>query len=287
MSHHLDTVIKVLRHQRANWIPRGELFISRDFLDLFFDRNQWGYVDQLETAAQSLGLSLVGVDLNPEWSRPLLWNHRYKKIEPFFSVGCLNGPVAALIGQYGFVEGLLKLKTDPPLFADLGEVLLKETETIAKAARNNGFSALAITDDIAGNRGLFFSWDIFSNQVWPVYSRLAGIIKAHGLFAFFHCDGDITGIIEDLIEAGYDCLHPVDAQSGLNIYQLMRTFHKRVAFMGHIDLMAWGEKRIKEEIISAQESFKEGGLILGSTGGLCKEVLPSRVQVLYNRWKPQ
>jgi len=43
-------------------LPRGELFLGRDFLDHFFGGG--GYFGQVAAAAHSLGLSLVGVDLN-------------------------------------------------------------------------------------------------------------------------------------------------------------------------------------------------------------------------------
>lgn len=42
---------------------------------------------------------------------------------------------------------------------------------------HNGFRAIAITDDIAGNKGPLFSYDYFVDTICPVYKGIAGIIK--------------------------------------------------------------------------------------------------------------
>jgi hypothetical protein len=102
VSRPIDTVSKVLRHNPVDHIPKGELFISRGFLDHYFEKFKNEYVLQLQTAVESLGLSLIGVNLSPQWSQSLLGKRQYKKLEEVFLVGCISGPVAALIETHGF-----------------------------------------------------------------------------------------------------------------------------------------------------------------------------------------
>ena len=168
--------------------------------------------------SQSLGLSLIGVDLSPPWSQSLLGDRQYKKLEEYFLVGCLSGPVAGLIETHGFFDAFLSMKNNRTLFPAREATLLKEVEKKTKEAQNNGFNAIAVTDDIAGNKGLLFSANDFLELVWPTYQQMAHIIKRRGLYAFFHSDGDISEIIPTLIEAGFDCLHPVDTRAGLNLF---------------------------------------------------------------------
>jgi uroporphyrinogen decarboxylase len=141
--------------------------------------------------------------------------------------------------------------------------------------------AIALADDIAGNNGLLFSFDYFVNTVWPVYRAIAEIIKGSGLSAFFHSDGDTRKVIEFLVQAGYDCIHPVDVQGGLDLYTLRKEFGERVSFMGHMDVMAWDAERITSEIGRAEKSFDKGGLILGSMGGISLDVSPGALRALY------
>jgi uroporphyrinogen-III decarboxylase len=284
VSIHIETVINTLNHNHGSFLPRGELFINRSFLDHFFWKYKREYVKQLETAAQYLGLSVIGIELGTEWSHSLLFDMSYKKLEQYFTVGCINGPIFSLIKDQGFFNAMLSMKNNPSLFSGIVTKLLRDTERKAKLAHDNGFRAIAITDDIAGNKGLFFSFSYFVDVVWPVYKKIAEIIKENGLFTFFHSDGDMRKVIEFLIEAGYDCIHPVDAQAGLNLYELKKEFDEKVSFMGHIDMIAWSEEHIIKEISLAEDQFKKGGLILGSTCGISMETLNNKLGVLYPQW---
>jgi uroporphyrinogen-III decarboxylase len=88
-------------------------------------------------------------------------------------------------------------------------------------------------------------------------------------------------VIELLIKAGYDCIHPVDAQAGLNVHDLSKEFGPRVCLMGHIDIMAWREEKIRAEIDYAEERFRGGGLVLGSSCGISMVTVGGQLGALY------
>jgi uroporphyrinogen decarboxylase len=281
VSLHIEAVTDALNHNHVAFLPRGELFIDRSFLDHFFSKHKDEYVKQLETAAQCMGLSVMGVEINGEWSRSLLMDMSYKKLEGYFTVGCINGPVARLIENYGFFNAMLSMKENPSLLSGVATQLLREVEEKTRLAYANRFRAIAIADDIAGNKGLLFSFSYFLDVVWPIYRKIAEIIKESGLFAFFHSDGDMRKVIEPLIRAGYDCIHPVDTQAGLNLYELKKEFGESVSFMGHIDTITWTKEQIHKEISLAENEFKKGGLILGSTCGISMKTVNDKLGVLY------
>lgn len=285
MSLHIEAVTDALNHNHVAFLPRGELFIDRSFLDHFFSKHKDEYVKQLETAAQCMGLSVMGVEINGEWSRSLLMDMSYKKLEGYFTVGCINGPVARLIENYGFFNAMLSMKENPSLLSGVATQLLREVEEKTRLAYANRFRAIAIADDIAGNKGLLFSFSYFLDVVWPIYRKIAEIIKESGLFAFFHSDGDMRKVIEPLIRAGYDCIHPVDTQAGLNLYELRKEFGESVSFMGHIDTITWTKEQIHKEISLAENEFKKGGLILGSTCGISMKTVNDKLGVLYLQWE--
>ena len=284
MSLHIETIINTLNHNSVSFLPRGELFITGDFLDHYFYEYKEQYIRQLETAAQCLGLSVIGVGLYTEWSDSLLSEMRYKELEQYFTIGCINGPISSLIENHGFSNAMLSIKNNPSLFSDIVPKLLRDIEKKAKLAHANCFRAIAITDDIAGNRGLLFSYDYFVGTICPVYKEIAEIIKKNDLFTFFHSDGDTRKVIEPLIEVGYNCIHPIDTQAGLNLYELKKEFGERVSFMGHIDTIAWSKEQINKEISLAENKFKTGGLILGSTCGISMETVSDKLSVLYPKW---
>jgi uroporphyrinogen-III decarboxylase len=280
-----ENVVAALRHQSLSRLPRGELFFSRKFLDVFFPDFQGDYVGQVASAAQLLGLSVVGVDLNEEWSRSLLREGNYGRLREYFTVGYINGPVLRAIAQLGFRQTMVCIKKDQQTLLDVASRLLKDVEEKCRLARKNDLSAVLLADDIAGNRGLLFSYNDFATAILPLYRQIAGTIRSNGLHAFFHSDGATKAIIEPLIEAGYDCIHPIDNQAGLNLDELKNTFENKVSFMGHIDIITWNDERIAQEVNSAETMFKEGGLILGSTCGLSMKTVSNKLSALYPQWQ--
>jgi hypothetical protein len=285
VQRHVEAVINVLSHRHVDFLPRGELFIGSDFLDYYFPGNERKSIEQLRQVAQSLGLSLVGVELNSEKSRFLLSDQAYKELQEYFVAGYINGPVSRLIEKYGFKKAMLSTRNDPALFADIAKDLTIEIAEKTALACTNGFKAIVLADDIAGTNGLLFSVPYFIDVVLPVYGRIASIIKSAGLCTFIHSDGDMRKVIDLLIEAGYDCLHPVDAQAGVSLSELQNGFGEKISFMGHIDMLGWSEKHINDEISFAEEKFKDGGLILGSAGGISMDIPEDKLCLLYPSWK--
>ncbi len=240
---------------------------------------------QTQEAAQSLGLSLVGFELNSGKSRSLLSNNAYSVFQEYFLAGYINGPVSRLIEKYGFKDAMLITRNNPALFSNIAIELMKEIDEKSALAGANGFKAIALADDIAGKNGLLFSPRYFNDTVLPIYAEIASSIKAAGLYAFIHSDGDMGKVIDLLIEAGYDCIHPVDAQAGLDLMELRKEFGGKITFMGHLDMLDWDEKKIGNEISLAEQNFKNGGLILGSTGGLSTAIPEEKLSLLFPSWK--
>jgi hypothetical protein len=281
---HVETITEALNHRDVDFLPRGELFIGSDFLDHHFPDLKREPIKQVQKAARSLGLSLVGVELNTEKSLSLLSDNAYEELQEYFIAGYINGPISRLIEKHGFKKAMLSTRNDPSLFATAATELTKDIEKKTAMARANGFSAIVLADDIAGNNGLLFSLRYFNDVVLPVYSRLATIIKSAGLYTFIHSDGDMRKIIDLISEAGYDCLHPVDAQAGISLPELQKEFGEKISFMGHIDMLGWDEKRIHDEIGLADERSKNAGLILGSTGGISMDIPEGKLCLLCPQW---
>jgi hypothetical protein len=281
---HKESVVRTLDRLGRGAPPRGELFLAEDFLDQGFPESRGDYVGQLDLAARRMGLSAVGVDLNRDPTYSLLVDGQYERLRDFFLIGCVNGPASRLVDRLGFGKAMLLIRKNRQVrepLAALSQAMEGEMTRTCELARASGFGAIALADDIAGNRGLLFSYDDFVGAFLPLYTRMAGTIKAHGLYAFFHCDGDTRKIIDCLMRAGYDCIHPVDDQAGMDLGRLSRDFGNRLSFMGHIDTVAWDASRVSREVERAAQGFDGGGLILGSSGGVSRGTLTEGMAALY------
>ena len=88
-----------------------------------------------------------------------------------------------------------------------------------------------------------------------------------GAALFFHSDGNIWPILEDLIAIGFDAIHPIDPTS-MDIREVKKRVGKKLAVMGniHTDLLPRGTPEEVRELTkkTIREIAPGGGFALGS-----------------------
>jgi uroporphyrinogen decarboxylase len=76
----------------------------------------------------------------------------------------------------------------------------------------------------------------FDQFIMPWFVRYTRQAHAHDYQALLHSCGAIHKVIDRLIEAGVDCLHPLQARAAnMEAETLARDFKGRIAFMGGVD----------------------------------------------------
>lgn len=105
-------------------------------------------------------------------------------------------------------------------------------EDITAWARSN-VDAVFFMDDWGTNRSLLISPDMWRSIFKPLYKDYCDIIHEAGKFVFFHSDGHIEAIYEDLIEIG---IHAINSQLFcMNIERLGCQYRGKITFWGEID----------------------------------------------------
>lgn len=75
-------------------------------------------------------------------------------------------------------------------------------------------------------------------EIWrPRYARVYEAAHASGLLTFLHSCGDISAILDDLIEIGLDVIQ-LDQQENMGVDELGRRFGGRVTFWCPVDIQA-------------------------------------------------
>jgi uroporphyrinogen decarboxylase len=90
--------------------------------------------------------------------------------------------------------------------------------------------------DMAYNRATLCSPALYRELIWPEHKRLADWAHARGLKVIFHSDGDVNAVIPLYLEAGLDCLQPLEAKAGMDLRQLAPRYGDRLAFFGNVDI---------------------------------------------------
>ena len=77
----------------------------------------------------------------------------------------------------------------------------------------------------------------------------------------FHCDGDMRPLIPNLIEAGVDCIQPLEVHAGLDVRELKSMYGDRLSFMGNIgvDEMMLPLDELEEIMAGKINTAKAGG----------------------------
>lgn len=132
-----------------------------------------------------------------------------------------------------------------------------------------------VVDDIAYTEGLMLSKDFFTNYLFPWYKKMGDICKKKDIAFIFHSDGDLTEIMDDLIECGFTALHPIEPKA-MNIVNVHKKYRDKLCLLGNIDLdlLIRANPKIIEDLVKKNIDIisKDGFYIVGSSNSIPKEV---------------
>ena len=103
-------------------------------------------------------------------------------------------------------------------------------------------------NDFGTQRDLFISPELFRKFVLPSFKRLIAVGKKYNKKIMLHSCGSIYRIIPDLIDAGVDILHPIQAQAaGMSASELAQ-YKNDLAFVGGIAAQPFFVNAIPQQI---------------------------------------
>ncbi len=111
-------------------------------------------------------------------------------------------------------------------------------------------------NDFGTQLDLFISPDLFREFIMPSFNRLIAVGKKYNKKIMLHSCGSIYRIIPDLIEAGVDIIHPIQAAAtGMSAAELAQ-YKDKVAFVGGIDAQTFFVNATPEEIAAEVKRVK-------------------------------
>jgi uroporphyrinogen decarboxylase len=92
-----------------------------------------------------------------------------------------------------------------------------------------------VWDDLGFKRRPFMSPAMYKELIFPGHKRLFDFAHAHALPVILHADGLVEPLVPGLIEAGLDCLQPIEVKAGMDLVKMKSKFGERLAFIGGMD----------------------------------------------------
>ena len=118
-----------------------------------------------------------------------------------------------------------------------------------------------MASDLALKTGPMFSPRMHRELCGPALSRLCAFLHDHDTQMIFHCDGDFRPLIPTLIDAGVDCIQPLEVHAGMDVRDLKADFGQHLAFMGNIghDEMLLPDDELRATITDKITTAARGG----------------------------
>ena len=173
----------------------------------------------------------------------------------------------------GFERFSMALVDEPELVSTLwhwlDESLMKHFSAVMDF---EGIDGIWLCDDIAYTEGLIVSPSILRQHVFPCHKEIGKACRSRGIPLIYHSDGDLTQVMDDLLDNGITALHPIEPK-GMDIYELKRRYGGRLALVGNMDLGSTLTRGTPEEVRQDVRTHINalapgGGYVLGSSNSI-------------------
>lgn len=181
---------------------------------------------------------------------------------------------------FGMENYMVKMYTEPEVVEALTQKVVDFYYTANQLIFErfaSKFTAAFMGNDFGTQISLLVGPEQFRQFILPHYKRLIDLAHSYGLPVVVHSCGSIIKLIPDLIQAGIDGLHPLQAlASGMDAENLQNNFGGQIAFMGGVDtqqLLPNGtDEEIKNEVKRLKRVFSENYIVSPSHEGLQMDI---------------
>ncbi len=172
-------------------------------------------------------------------------------------------------GFTDFCKLLKRPKQVQKVFDDRGKFLV---EVLKRYIEWGEESVVFVLDDYGYKSGLMISPRDYNKYVIPWLNKICNIAHKAGLKVVLHSCGDIYKILDDLINAGIDGLHPIEpttANPEYDIFKLNEKYGDKITFIGNVSPQDLADKKpefIKEYTKKLIKELAPGGGFILSSG---------------------
>lgn len=173
----------------------------------------------------------------------------------------------------GFENFCFKIKKDPQLVKDVIDQLAQsQLEVLEILLAYDMVGTIWMPDDLCYNSGPLMAPKLYRDLIFPWYRKIVDRCHQAGLPVGLHSDGDLTALLPDLVDCGFDAIHPFEPPMN-DIVAVKRRWGDRIAVAGNIDLkrtLCEGTPEDVEAEVRAKAAVLApgGGWLLGSSNSI-------------------
>ena len=185
-------------------------------------------------------------------------------------VGDVLGPFTGSWFLRGHAELLADFVLDPELVHALMRYVTDSGRAKLEAAVDTGMQMVTLNDDIAHKDNPFMSPRHYREFVAPYHRELVAFGKELGLIMVLHCDGNLWPLLDEIIDCGFEGLHPLQPDAGMDLGRLKESVGDRLCLIGNLSvtevLPNGSTDEVEAAVIAAIEAAApHGGYILSDS----------------------
>lgn len=171
---------------------------------------------------------------------------------------CLNGP-------FGIQNHLMYLAMYEKALAEVYRRQAEWNRTFAMNCLDLGVDMIHVSDDWGAQTGLMFHPDVWRRLMYPNHKITCDAVRKRGGFLSLHSDGNVSQVLDGIVELGYQVFHPYQESTGMSLEDFKKRYMKSFVVMGGLDVqttIGFGKlDHLKREIERIVGMFADGGLI--------------------------
>lgn len=276
----IERILAAIRGETLDKIPKGEFYLEDGLVTKLLQITSAQDMLKVDFKSRVKACELLGLDAlvfipngccgDEAWQELKQW----REYTDLFLFALIDGPFQGIAHRYSdFASFLMDIVRDKAKIQSLAEEITLGSLKLGQAALESGAHGILIADDIAYNQGLYVSPPTMRDVFFPYLKELVQIFsknvtKSSGvqLPVFFHSDGNILQVLNDLKELGFDGIHSLEPV--MNLGKVREAVGRDMCLMGGFDL-GWfdsGALSKTEELLTM--ALPGGGYIFGSSAGI-------------------
>ncbi|MGD0982839.1 MAG: uroporphyrinogen decarboxylase family protein [Acidimicrobiales bacterium] len=186
----------------------------------------------------------------------------------------------------GFERALIDLVADEEFMAALLEKLFAIVSTVTRRFLEIAGPYLTVVrtaDDLATQQSLMMSPATYRKVIKPFHRRYFALIRQYtDAKIFFHSDGNVVALLDDLIEIGVDVLNPVQVSAFADPELVKQRYGEQLAFWGGIDTQTTLPRGTPEEVagevaLRIRQFGDKGGYVIAPVHNILADVPPENI----------
>ena len=173
----------------------------------------------------------------------------------------------------GFENFCVQLADDPEFVQVVVDRLAaSQLAVLETLLQHDCVGAVWMPDDLCYNSGPVVAPRHYSKFIYPWYARMIERCHQANRPVGLHSDGDLTRLLPDLVECGFDAIHPFEPPLN-DIVAIKKHWGHRIAVCGNIDLKATliggTPETVEAEVRDkAAQLAPGGGWLIGSSNSI-------------------